>query len=365
MDIARLLTFADIEQLNKIASTYECNVNPHSKRDLIQSLLFRIGDPTFPEREWSTISFAERRFLQLLYFDTRRHYSLEDLIGKGRIALRDLDGSPRALVAVSLRKGWLFPGTTARNRYLYHPARDLIARMLHSFLWNGSDQHEMITPNVYRSEESLLEKDLLLFLRSMQESTLPLSAEGAIHRHYQKSILQSMSVTEQLLQSPRFRFGFGSRYHLYPDRFSFIYEYALYKGYIQELAQKEVGLTSDGYTRSLAGEGGEDFELLSFWIRLYRGPIPHLSLILRWIDYASYQRWVPLHQLKKISEDWLDAYYYLSVEGLWEKIIEMLLHLGVIWWGESGEEAVICVSPSGHERITALCGKDSNHTNKN
>ncbi len=164
MNFADLLTYADIDHLKRMASHYGCEQENHSKNGLITSLLYHLGGSSRLRGELDSLTPAQFRFLQLLCFDSRKLFSREDLLGKGRAAVDEGEESPRDLWILGLRKGWIFPGVTGRNRMLFEVPEDLRQRYLRLFAEMYRGQEETCEPAVYRDEEGLLVEDLHSFL---------------------------------------------------------------------------------------------------------------------------------------------------------------------------------------------------------
>jgi hypothetical protein len=76
MNLADMLTYADIGQLTAIAGRYQCQCKRNSKHDLIQSILVTLGSRSFMESHIKECSPDELRFLNTLLFDGRSHFSL-------------------------------------------------------------------------------------------------------------------------------------------------------------------------------------------------------------------------------------------------------------------------------------------------
>ena len=106
MNFTELLTFADIEHLKKIVAHYGYTSNLHSKNDCIRALVYHLGSRSELERIISRLKPAELRLLQLLYFDWRDLFSMEELLGKGRAACNNEEESPRTWIGSAIKMGW-------------------------------------------------------------------------------------------------------------------------------------------------------------------------------------------------------------------------------------------------------------------
>lgn len=173
MNLADMLSYADIAQLSGIAEVYQCECSSHSKNELIQSILSAVQRREVLARRVEEMSLGDLRFLNSLLFEKRAAYSLEDLTaraalaadpalpqaadakqqapigatqtngagkGSGPAANRTASGgrkakqpeepkSPaderRSAIARFKRYGWLFGGITQQTRYLFHVPEDV------------------------------------------------------------------------------------------------------------------------------------------------------------------------------------------------------------------------------------------------
>lgn len=66
MNLADMLTYADIGQLTAMAGRYQCDCKRNSKHDLIQSLLILLGSRDFMESHIRSCKPEELRFLNTL-----------------------------------------------------------------------------------------------------------------------------------------------------------------------------------------------------------------------------------------------------------------------------------------------------------
>ena len=82
MNLADMLSYADIGQLSRIATTYHCECNGNSKNDLIQSILSTVNRRDVFEAQISAMKLEDLRFINSLLFDVRDAFSLEDLVAR-------------------------------------------------------------------------------------------------------------------------------------------------------------------------------------------------------------------------------------------------------------------------------------------
>ena len=86
MRLADLLGYADIAQLARIAKSYGCHCDSHSKNDLIQSILYAAQSREAFEPHLDVLNEAEWRFLHSLLFENRTAYSPEELAARAEAA---------------------------------------------------------------------------------------------------------------------------------------------------------------------------------------------------------------------------------------------------------------------------------------
>ncbi|MBH8601299.1 hypothetical protein [Thermoactinomyces sp. CICC 23799] len=353
MNMADWLTYTDIEQLKRMNRYYGCeNQNSCSKYDLIRSLLQRMNQKNQLEEQIASLDKHEFRFLQLIMLDPSLQYSMEELLAKGRAALDGEKGEPRRFIVDSLKRGWIFPGYSYRTQSLYHVPSDLRERvseiLLKPFRMKGSYRED--PPAVYRDEQEQLLHDLDHFLLFLKKEIVRLTLDGAIYKNQQKQMFQTFYVPEEPVSKKGPRFGFGRCYHLYPDRFSLLYDYAYYKGYFIEDKDGYLCLTEKG-SGKLNNQEKQKIdhgkELVRFWIRLYRRAIPQLPMVIRLIALLAYPGWIRTVTVYQATESWLNPFYYETKESVFQKVLKMMVHLGVLKIGREGEEQYISLTPSG------------------
>lgn len=356
VNIAELLTYTDIDHLNRIREAYGFEGSIHSKNELIRTLLNHLGRRKELSEQIRGCDGIQTRFLQLLFFDSRDVYSMEELLGKARAAWGDKEGDPRSLIRWLLKRGWLFPGVTLNTRHLYQVPRDLKERINRLF----AEKHQEVIDNepvAYRDETGMLVQDLHRFLTFVMHNEVPLTADGAIYRQYQRKLFKSFIVPEKPIERKEWRFGFGRRYHLYPDRFSLIYDYAYYQGYIAEEESGRIRLTDKGAGKVLYKELEPGQEIYRFWLRLYRRPVPHLPVVVRWVDLLAEGRWTSVEAIQRAVAGWIQSYYYETEDTLLRRILKMMTHLGVLRMGEGADgKELVSVTEEGHVFINGISG---------
>ncbi|SDW59453.1 hypothetical protein SAMN05444487_104219 [Marininema mesophilum] len=355
MNFADRLTYADIELLQRMASHYGCGQDVHSKKDLITSLLHHLAGKSRLSEELGALTAVENRFLQQVCLDNRAWFNREELLSKGRIALGDEKGEPRRLVISAIHKGWLFPGISQPEKDLLQMPSDLRKRFLSLF---AEKYERKEAPAAYRNEEDLISEDLQRFCTFLCRHEVRLSADGGIYRQQQRQLFQSLHIQEEPVNRKEWRFGFGRSFHLYPDRFALLYDYAFFRGYI---AEDEIRgclyLTELGAKKMTDSFKEEGKELYRFWLRLYKTPLPHLALVVKWIELLCRGTWQGAEELYQGIKEWISPYYYESEENLFNRVLKMMLHLGMIRIGESvNKNRLITMNVMGAEWVSGVAG---------
>ncbi|WP_407873044.1 hypothetical protein [Paenibacillus sp. P36] len=346
MNLADMLSYADIHELGRIANTYECECNGHSKNELIQSILSTALRREIFEKHIQSLNLEDIRFLNSLLFDPRNAFSIEELIARVQQSRFQKDESvewnPRDMVVKFKKLGWLFNGYSQQTKFLFHVPNDL-KRKFSDVLTGQFKQSLKQTPepNVYRDEQLLIIEDIfhfLTFLSQVQE--LPLTVEGSMYKRQLQQILDRMSVQEEMVSKGAWRFGYGRMFKDYPNRFSFIYDYCYYRQLISEQGQV-LSLTEEGKSRLLEGKKENLADVYKFWLRLYKNPIPNVQSLAGWVDRLSGQ-WVTLASLSEVLCKLVKPFYYDSSESIVEqRILQMMMHLGLIRIGEDLENGMV------------------------
>ncbi|WNS44511.1 hypothetical protein [Paenibacillus sp. MMS20-IR301] len=353
MNLADMLTYADIGQLTAIAGRYQCDCKRNSKHDLIQSILITLGSREFMESHIKGCSPEELRFLNTLLFDERSQFSLEDLLAAARQASFDTpagkSGGYRELISTFKNSGWLFSGASQQSRYQYQIPADLKSRFRDRM--GGYLKERIVTcpePPVYRGEGELLAGDLLLFLRYVQENEPELNQEGALYKRNQQGVMNALQIAEPLLGKGGWRFGYGRAFEHYPPRFALLYDYARHRRWTSEEGYR-LKLTSAGSVFLEEGKSEKLMQLFTFWLRLYKGAIPNLPSLVYWISHCA-GSWVSIASLSEALGWLIKPFYYDDAAAILEqRILRMLLHLGMLRLGDGDEGPVVIMTPWGSE----------------
>lgn len=338
MYLAEMLCYADIQELGRIAKYYRCDCNGHSKNELIQSILSKLNHRVLFEEQVKQLSLTDIRFLNSLLFDRRNAFSQEELMGRARQSSFDAeeheeDRDPKELITRFQQSGWLFHGNTEKTKYLLQIPEDLKQRfnkLIRKRLAQYIEKTE--EPEIYRDEQGLMLADVYQLLSQLKEQPLPLTAEGFVYKRELQKLLQLLFVQEPL-PSGVWRFGYGRRFKEYPNRFSLLYDFCFYQGWIEET--QDLMMLSPQGKEMLQHRGSIQLtELYRFWTKLYKGPIRNITSLVHWIKELC-REWVPVSALSDALCSLIKPYYNdTALVILQERILIMMLHIGMLRMGE-------------------------------
>lgn len=361
MNLSDMLGFADIDQLSRIASVYQCECNGHSKNDLIQSILSTVSRNDVFEAQISNMKIEELRFLNSLLFETRDSFSLEELIARvqqskfGELEPKvepeqkvkpkrskkkqaeeqaTKDSSPREMIARFKHQGWLFNGLSGPNRYLFQVPNDLRTRFRATLKRKfAADLHYTDEHHMYRDEQQLLQDDIYQLLHFVYHNEIQLAADGSMYKRFSQQILERLAIREELPSKGEWRFGYGRHFHHYPNRMSLLFDYCSYMKYFNE-NNLVLSLTTSGEERLTAKPGNELELLYKFWLKLYKGPISNVLALSNWMNSLA-EQWVTVESLRMVLIPLIKPFYYDNANMVFEqRLIGMMVHLGLLRLGE-------------------------------
>ncbi len=345
MNLADMLSYADIQQLSRIASNYECECSGHSKNELIQSILTALNRNEVFERHICSMSMEDLRFLNSLLFEQRDTFSLEELIARAQQTkfAKEEDGgrNPRDTIAVFKQRGWLFNGYSQQTKYLFQIPQDLKRRFGDALAKRfQADLTTIEEPAFYRDEQRIFSDDIHRFLHYLYHQEVALAADGSMYKRHVQQILDRLTVKEEPVTRTGWRFGYGRRFKEYPNRFSLIYDYCYYNHLIAE-TDSVLTLTDKGREKVLEEKREDPAHTYKFWLRLYKGPIPNLQSLVHWIERLS-RNWVTVQSLGQALCKLIKPFYYDSAESILEqRILRMMMHLGLLRIGEDERSGAV------------------------
>jgi hypothetical protein len=338
VNLADMLSYADIHQLNRIASTYDCECDVNSKKELIQSILSTVSRREVFERQINNLTMEDLRFVNLLLFERRELFSLEELlahVSQTKFEKTDTDEwNPRDVISRFKQWGWLFNGYSHQTRFLFQVPQDLKSRFSEALAKHFQKKLVYVDePPVYRDETRLIADDIQNLLKYISQQDVPLTADGFLYKRTLNQLLDSGAVKEEPAPKGAWRFGYGRKFREYPSRFSLIYDYAYFHNLLLEEGDR-LSLTADARDLLAQDRAIDIREVYRFWLKLYRGPIPNLVSIVHWIERLS-KSWVTADSLSEVLCPLIKPYYYDTSPSIFnERIVQMMMHLGLIRIGE-------------------------------
>lgn len=340
MNLADMLSYADIHQLTRIAKTYQCECSGNSKNELIQSILSTVARREVFDQQIHQMSLEDLRFLNSLLFDRRNSFSLEELVARVQQTKFTKSetgadgGNPRDVIAKFKHYGWLFNGYSQQTKFLFQVPEDLKRRFSDTLTRRFQEQLTTIEePSVYRDEPMLLVEDTYGFLQHLYHNEAALTADGFLYKRHLQQLLAKFAIQEEPVGRVGWRFGYGRRYKEYPSRFSLIYDYCFYNRWIEERGD-HLSLTALGRERVAEQVKEDPVVMCRFWIRLYKGAIPNLLSLVHWIERLT-RSWTTADSLFQVLGPLIKPYYYDSAESILQhRILQMMMHLGLVRIGE-------------------------------
>lgn len=258
----------------------------------------------------------------------------------------------RDMLHMLAREGVVYP-TGAGSRTVYVCPTDIWRRLydLASRSMQGAVQSSVSGPVAYRQDGLALARDEAAFLLYTLRHDVRLTQEGAIFRRQQIQLLQLFEVSEDVLpQQVGWRFGFGRRFHDYPDRLALVYDHLYALGCLLETSDGRLcadAASADAHLQRPEAARGE--ELFRFWLRTYRPAIPMLRTVVARMAELTRHAWIYADSLQRLWADGIKAYYYESAEQILERrILGMLVHLGVLARGSAEDGAALYrLTPEG------------------
>ncbi|RXT13927.1 hypothetical protein [Ammoniphilus sp. CFH 90114] len=340
MRLAEMLSYADIDQLHQLANTYSCDCNIHSKNELIQSLLGSIKREANIKEQLESLKKEEFHFLMYIVFDSRSTFTLEDLRAKAKFSyMENLDRDTyRKLVSVALKKGWIFRGVSRNAVSAFQVPEDMRKAWANTILkMEWGEQPNYSDPPFYRDEGIAIIEDLHQFLQYVSRHQPQLTSDGVIYKRNQQQLMELMSVQEELIEKGGWRFGYGRHFRDYPDRFSLIYDFCYYRGYIREEPGNALWTTPEAEEAFQLPPEILAMEMYKFWLRLYKRPISGLPMFIRLIGRAA-ERWMEEEALIRVLVPRIRPYYYDNEDSIARnRILKMMVHLGLLRKGIHNE----------------------------
>jgi len=354
MRLSECLNSSDVTTLQKIANSYQFDCSKSSKNALMQEILTHFNNRSFVADAYTGIKETTYRdALAQLMLDNRQEFSREEILAMVRRAGQTKEGADQKSMQRLLHEGWLYRLNSKGGRQFYFIPEDLRRTMREYLSENLKQQVEVaaMEPIVYRDENLAMVRDTTVFLDFVQKNDVRITKDGKIIKRTQQQLFTLFEIKEEVLGDVAWRFGYGRRFHDYPDRFALIYDYCYQRGLIEE--------TPDGClvlgTKAEAWKGQDEKERLQdifrYWRLLYRRPIPRLKLCIATLAQAAKQDWIHVTSMNRLLSPYVGDYYYDKAQSVMEqRIYNMLVHQGLLAHGQLADAtAVIKVTALGRE----------------
>jgi hypothetical protein len=322
----------------------------------MQSILYHFNNRKFVLDKLSSLeSEIYREALLQLTADRRTTFSREELhaIAK-RVALGDA-GSEADLVNKLLTDGWLYQLGGNGGRKTFYLPEDLLKTIREYMANHLRSQVETASapPIVYRDDLLAIIRDTIHFLSFVKNNEIKLTMDGVIFKRQLAQLLDSFEVKEQPLSNPGWRFGYGRRFHDYPDRFALIYDYCYNRQLIAEEDSGILMLTDKTETWINLDSKHNLLDMFRYWRVLYRRPIPKISIAVNTLARASQSDWITVASINSLLAQYVKDYYYDSQATVMEsRIYQMMVYLGLLCHGKLADDKnVIKLSELGRELL--------------
>lgn len=349
MKLSECLNTADTATLRAIADHYSFACSRHSKLALLQEILFSFGNRSFLAAELPHWYEGRERAMLRLCLDPRKVFPVEELEGIFAACSTSAD-----TISCAVQEGWLYPTTRLGGRLLYCIPEELHPPMRAHVVDGFARQIDVTAdgPLTFREESQGMARDLDVFLEYVRHHDVRLTSDGAMYKRNLQQILELLEVPELPLQGG-WRFGYGRRFHDYPDRFALIYDYAYQQHFLEEREDATLSVTAETTRWLQASEADRLRALVKFYLNSYRRPITRLPLIVQLIAHVAVQ-WVRSASMLTAISDLVNAYYYDDQQQVWEsRILSMLTHLGLLRHGRDDQgEGWFQITKLGQQLLT-------------
>lgn len=356
MRLAECLNSSDINTLRQIADAYNFECQKSSKNALMQEIIAHFNDRRFISKSFTGIREAVlREAVSQLMLDNRREFSREEVLAAVRRAGTDKEGDDLKWMNRLLAEGWLFRLHAKGGRQFYFVPEDL-RKSIRTCLTESLKQRVQVAasqPIVYRDEGMALVRDTTVFLQFLAKHEVRITKDGTILKRQLGQILSLFEIKEEPLGKVSWRFGYGRRFHDYPDRFALIYDYCHARELIVETADGELLLHQKAQQWIAREEKERAVDVFRYWRLLYRRPIPKLKHCIATLSQAAREDWVHVESMNALLAAYVNDYYFDKAPTVMEqRIYGMLVHQGLLAHGQLADgTAVVKVTALGRELL--------------
>ncbi len=351
MRLSECLNQSDISRLRRIAVRQAISCSLYSKNALLQAILASHAEPEHLPTRLQSISGEALQAIQEIALDGRLSYAEEELfavlqrVASGPRPARDQDNGAPSLLSELLEEGILFElGRPSRKTYVCpSDVWKRLSAITAQALRDGVQRyaHE---PVLYRFDGSAMARDAVTCLLFFGRQDVKLTQDGVIFKRQQNQLLQLLEIAEEPLPAHTgWRFGFGRRFHDYPDRFALIYDHLCVEGCIIEEPQGQLRVDRDASAAYMSQtEDERSRALLLFYVRTYRSAIRTLTRVVARIGQLTARDWVYGESMLQALGDLITDYYYEPKASVFDRrIMQMLVCLGVLMKGQGENGAPV------------------------
>ncbi|PWK15528.1 helicase-associated domain-containing protein [Tumebacillus permanentifrigoris] len=359
MRLSECLNSSDITTLRNIANAYAFDCSKSSKNALMQAIITHFQNRTFIAGTLDGLKEKEQTYretISQLMLDSRREFSREEVLAMVRRTIQPKkEGHDQKWMNRLLSDGWLYRLNSKGGRQFYFIPEDL-RRTIRECLGQSLKQQVQVaaqTPIVYRDENLALVRDTGVFLHYIGRHDTRITKDGTLMKRQQQEVFSLLEIKEEPLGKVSWRFGYGRRFHEYPDRFALIYDYCYARELIQETVEGQLILGPQAVSWQETGEKERAADLFRYWRLLYRRPIPQLRLCVNLLANAAKDDWVYAASVNALLAPYVKDYYYDKAPLVMElRIYNMLVHQGLLAHGQLADgSAVLKVTPLGRELL--------------
>ncbi|HEU4965380.1 MAG TPA: hypothetical protein VFV52_16255, partial [Bacilli bacterium] len=352
MRLSECLNSSDIGVLRKIADAHDFECSKSSKNALMQEIITHFHNRRFVADAYGSIrEHAFREAVTQLMLDSRHEFSQEEVLAVVRRAGQTKEGMDIRWMNRLQKEGWVYRLNSKGGRQYYFIPDDL-RKTMREFLSDTLKERVKVAdqpPIVYRDEQLTLLRDTAVFLNFVGKNDVQITKDGTIMKRQQGQILALFEIKEEPLGKVSWRFGYGRRFHDYPDRFALIYDYCFSRELVAETQAGVLELTSKAQTWLQQEEKERVEDLFRYWRLLYRRPIPKLRVCVATLAQTAKDEWVHVDSMNNLLAPYVNDYYYDKAQTVMEqRIYNMLVHQGLLAHGQlAGGTAVIKLTALG------------------
>ncbi|WP_181363059.1 helicase-associated domain-containing protein [Sulfoacidibacillus thermotolerans] len=308
---------------------------------MLQEILNRFSDPNYLTERLNALSPQIQYALQEITLEGKEEFAEAELLTLLRrrhpLSDKSVEDEPHRLLSDLLEEG-IFFATGSPSQRAYRCPTEIWSRILNleTKKLRQTIQESSRTPQWVRNDFNALAHDAVTFLLFLARHEIKLTQDGVIFKRQQSQILQLFEIKEDILPAHiGFRFGYGRRFHDYPDRFALLYDHLYAEGCLIEDPSGVLLLNEEkSGTYLTQSEDIRQEKLFRFYMRTYRSSIPTLWRIVSRMGKLTANTWVYAQSLEQSLLAFVTDFYYESKTQIYpNRILQMLIYLGFIAQG--------------------------------